>query len=66
MGSVLTDQDGYYSYMGLTPGTYTIKPDEQQLNSLGMASSAEHVITIEPSKDGAYIEQQNFSIQAIK
>lgn len=60
---VLTDRDGYYSYMGLTPGVYRISPDPEQLKKLGMAATDEKTITIAPTTDGSFIEGLNFTIQ---
>jgi hypothetical protein len=30
------EQDGYFNYLGLKPGTYTIQPDPEQLNALNL------------------------------
>lgn len=33
--SVLTEGDGYFNYLGLSPGNYTAKIDENHLTDLG-------------------------------
>lgn len=36
VAKTMSEPDGYYSYMGLDPGTYSIKPDPEQMNRLGI------------------------------
>jgi hypothetical protein len=36
VAKTMSEPDGYYSYMGLEPGTYTIKPDAEQMSRLGI------------------------------
>ncbi len=38
IGKTITEQDGYYSYFGLSPGDYAVKIDTVQLHKLGMFS----------------------------
>lgn len=45
---VLSESDGYYDYLGLAPGKYTVEVDREQLERLGM--------TVEP-------QSQEFEIQ---
>jgi hypothetical protein len=37
VAKVLTEQNGYFSYLGLAPGTYEIRFDEKQLKGLGLS-----------------------------
>lgn len=60
---VLTDNEGYYSYMGLKPGTYTIRIDESQLKTLHMKASAAKTITITASIDGTLVDGLDFTIR---
>ncbi len=41
IGKTLTEEDGYYSYLGLVPGDYTVNIDTAQLHKLGMSSTPE-------------------------
>ena len=34
VAQVLSESDGYFSYLGLTPGSYSIKPDPEQMKKL--------------------------------
>lgn len=53
VASVLTETDGYFSYLGLRPGTYTLSPDPAQLQRLHMtAQPAEITVTIKRNPDG--------------
>ncbi len=65
-GCALSDPDGYYSYMGLIPGAYTVRPDAAQLANLHMtATPASSAITISPTKDGTLMEGLNFTLMRV-
>ncbi len=67
VAETLSERDGYYSYLGLNPGEYTIRIDEKQLQKLGyQASPATHNITIKAFVDGAIIDELDFTIQSKK
>jgi len=52
-GRTLTEADGYYSFLGLTPGTYFVKVDDGQLRKLNMTADPEfHKIVNTGSVDG--------------
>jgi hypothetical protein len=38
-GRVLTESDGFFSFMGLTPGNYIARPDTVQLHKLRMIAT---------------------------
>jgi hypothetical protein len=61
---VLSEPDGRYSYIGLSPGTYHIKIDENQLSRLNMFSTpAASDFTIRINSDGDIVENLDFTIQ---
>lgn len=39
---VLSEGDGYFTYLGLKPGTYTAEIDQEQLSNLGYSVSSEN------------------------
>jgi hypothetical protein len=63
VANVLSDQDGYYSYMGLVPGTYIIRLDSEQLGNLKMEGSEEKTITIKSSNEGSLEEGLDFIVR---
>jgi hypothetical protein len=61
--SVLTETDGYFSYLGLRPGTYTLSPDPAQLQRLHMtAQPAEITVTIKRNPDGDIADGLMFTL----
>ncbi|MBI9039199.1 MAG: hypothetical protein JEY97_13780 [Bacteroidales bacterium] len=63
IASTLTEIDGYFNYLGLAPGSYTVKIDSNQLNNLKMTASPDGVpITILPSEDGDIVDELEFVI----
>ena len=63
VGSVLSEDDGYFSYFGLTPGLYDVKLDTSQLRKLGMQADTTSVgFRVDTSIEGDYIEGLNFSV----
>jgi len=59
----LTESDGYYSYLGLKPGKYTARVDQEQLKKLRMVSSPETIpVTISHSFDGDIVEGLDFKL----
>ncbi|MFT3982249.1 MAG: carboxypeptidase-like regulatory domain-containing protein [Ferruginibacter sp.] len=53
VAKTLTEEDGYFSYLGLTPGNYTAVADEEQLAKIQMKpASAAVSFTIKQSKEG--------------
>ena len=67
VAETLSERDGYYNYLGLNLGEYTIRIDEKQLQKLGyQASPSTHNITIKAFIDGAIIDGLDFTIQSKK
>jgi len=65
-GRMMTESDGYYSYLGLTPGKYTARIDPEQLKKLKMVSVPENIpINIAPSKDGTILDGLDFHLSLI-
>jgi hypothetical protein len=61
--SVLSEDDGYFDFLGLAPGNYIMKIDPQQLNAIGCISyPAEQSITIQINPDGDYIDGIEFQL----
>ncbi|PQV49478.1 hypothetical protein CLV33_103109 [Jejuia pallidilutea] len=52
IAQTMTESDGYYAYLGLKPGNYTIEIDNSQLNKLNMKANTIRNISIKESIDG--------------
>ena len=66
MGRTITEPDGYFSYLGLRPGTYTARLDTLQLNKLNLIYSPEGIsFTIKKSMDGAVVSGLEFVISPV-
>jgi hypothetical protein len=64
-GRILTESDGYYSFMGLKPGDYIAQIDTAQLASLRMtASPGFKAITVKESRDGDFLDGLDFTLQS--
>jgi len=60
----LTEFDGYFNYLGLKPGNYTISLDKGQLEKLNMASSPQSIpFTIHESEDGDMVDWLEFRLK---
>jgi hypothetical protein len=63
-GSILSEEDGYFTFFGLAPGEYVVSPDSAQLKKLSMTSYPESLhFTVNPGKDGAVVEKLDFLIR---
>tara|TARA_B100000787_G_scaffold4379_1_gene3253 strand:+ start:1821 stop:4169 length:2349 start_codon:yes stop_codon:yes gene_type:complete len=59
----LSEFDGYYSYLGLKPGKYTVRVDETQLKNLNYKALPKvHQITIKVSEYGDIIDDLDFTL----
>ena len=61
---VLTEPDGFFSFLGLAPGTYTARIDEGQLQKLNMRSSADISFAIKQNSDGEVVDGLQFVLQS--
>jgi hypothetical protein len=60
----ISEDDGYFSYLGLTPGTYTVRVDSSQLKRLNMIASPLNLpISIKPTMDGDIVDGIEFVLQ---
>jgi hypothetical protein len=67
VGKTLSESDGFYSYMGLTPGNYVVKIDPKQMQKLNMTASPDGTpITIHQLEDGDYVDDIDFVITSDK
>ena len=63
---ILTETDGYYSYLGLKQGNYTVRVDPGQLAKLKISSNPEFIpVTIKGSIDGDIIDGLDFRLNLL-
>ena len=59
----LSEFDGYYSYLGLKPGKYTVRIDPEQLKILNYKALPKvHQVTIKVSEYGDIIDDLDFTL----
>lgn len=64
IGRTISEQDGYFSYFGLTPGNYFTSIDTAQLRRLGMVSFPDSIpLKINESLEGDFVEMLNFRVK---
>lgn len=62
----LTESDGYYSYLGLKPGKYTVRIDPTQLKKIRMSSAPEQMeVTFSSSVDGDIKDGMDFILNPL-
>lgn len=67
VASTLTEADGFFSYLGLAPGSYIAKIDTAQLCKLNMTSSPTALpVKILKNKDGYVVDGLEFVLQSIQ
>ncbi len=65
-GRTLSEEDGYYNYLGLATGEYTVKPDTTQMHRLDFkAVPAQRKFTVKPGSEGDVISGLDFAISRI-
>ncbi|HBZ21566.1 MAG TPA: hypothetical protein DEO60_10575, partial [Bacteroidales bacterium] len=66
VGKTLTEDDGYFSYFGLTSGTFTVSIDTSQLRKLNMTSDPENrKFTIAGGLDGDIADGLDFALKLV-
>ncbi len=67
VAETLSERDGYFSYLGLKPGDYTLRIDEEQLGKLGYQSTPLlHEFHIKELIDGDIVDGLDFVLQPKK
>ncbi|HNX44352.1 MAG TPA: SPOR domain-containing protein [Bacteroidales bacterium] len=65
--SCFPEDDGYYNYMGLTPGNYTIIPDTARLSGMQMSVvPASRKLSIPESREGEVFDTLDFIVESMK
>ena len=63
-GKTLSEDDGYFSYFGLTPGKYRVRIDTAQLRKLGMKSDPDSIeFNIASGTEGDIVEGLDFTLR---
>ena len=63
VAETLSEFDGYYSYLGLKPGKYTVRVDETQLKNLNYKALPKvHQVTIKVSEYGDIVDGLDFTL----
>jgi hypothetical protein len=65
VAKTLTETDGYFSYLGLAPGSFTAKIDAAQLQKLKLLSSPVLLFKLVPNKDGDVADDLQFILQPV-
>lgn len=66
VAQTLTEGDGYFSYLGLTPGFYTARIDTAQLHMLNLACSPQTLsFTIAGSEEGTIADGFEFVLRSL-
>jgi len=64
-GRTLSEQDGYYSYLGLSPGNYSMEIDSTQLKRLHyVATPAKITFSIKKLREGDIVESKDFLLKS--
>jgi hypothetical protein len=66
MNKTLTEPDGYFSYLGLPPGSYIARVDTSQLRKINMIASPEILeFEMEIGEDGSVIDNLEFTLSTL-
>jgi hypothetical protein len=62
-GRILTEEDGYFSFIGLAPGSYNVRIDSVQLRRLSMKSSPDSInFNITANIEGDFVDGLDFTV----
>lgn len=65
-GRVLTEEDGYFSYLGLAPGNYKVRIDTAQLRKLSMTADPDSILfTVAGGTEGDIVDGLDFTLKKI-
>ncbi|HET8754223.1 MAG TPA: hypothetical protein VFM59_07660, partial [Salinimicrobium sp.] len=65
-GKVLSEGDGYFSFLGLAPGKYTAEIDPAQLKDIGYSASPQQIpFEIEISEYGDIVDALEFTLEKL-
>ena len=65
-GKVLTEEDGYFSFFGLSPGKYSVRIDTAQLRKLNMTAEPDSIqFNVAGGIDGDIIDDLDFVLRKI-
>jgi cell division protein FtsN len=65
-GRVLTEEDGYFSYLGLSPGKYTVIIDTAQLRKLNMTAEPDSIqFDVAGGTEGDIVDGLDFVLEKI-
>jgi hypothetical protein len=64
--SLISESDGYFSFLGLKSGAYTAQVDSDQLKKLKLESTkAFYNFDIVNAKNGDYMDNLEFTLQSV-
>lgn len=64
VGRVLTEENGFFSYLGLAPGNYIVRIDTAQLRKLNMISDPDSLLfSVHGSIEGDIVYGLNFTVR---
>lgn len=63
VAKILSEQDGYFSYIGLAPGLYTARVDKEQMHKLKMKGRNSDVFQIKVKYDGDVVEGMQIKLE---
>lgn len=63
IGKTLSEEDGYFSYFGLAPGSYSARIDDKQIGKLNMFAEPETVeFKVSSNINGDYVDGLDFTL----
>ena len=64
-GKALSEQDGYYNYLGLSPGNYSMEVDSTQLKRLHLVATPTKIsFSIKKTREGDVVESKDFLLKS--